>query len=148
MSVSLCTTKFQMESLGVILRMETPTPWCAGMVVGSVRMCVDFKPFNERVLREVHPLPKVNETLTQLSGAKVFSKLDTNCRFWQIPLAKSCRLLTAFITPYGRFCFNKLPFGISSAPEHFQRRMSKFHEHGELPQQIQPAHSRGIQTST
>ena len=132
--------------LRVISQEETPTPWCAGMVVGSVRMCVDFKPFN--VLREVHPLLKVNETLAQLSGAKVFSKLDTNCRFCQIPLAKSSRHLTTFTTPYGRFCFNKLPFGISSAPEHFQRRMSKFHGHGELPQQIQPAHSRGIQTST
>ena len=113
--------------------METPTPWCAGMVVvpkksGSVRICVDFRPLNEHVLREVHPLPKVDETLAQLTGAKVFSKLDTNCRFWQIPLADSSRHLTTFITPYGRFCFNKLPFGISSAPEHFQRRMSEILE--------------------
>ena len=50
--------------------------------------------------------------------------LDANCGFWQILLADSSRHLTTFITPYGRFCFNKLPFGISSSPEHFQRRMS------------------------
>ena len=86
---------------------------------------MDLKPLNESVLREVHPLPKVDETLAQLSGAKIFSKLDANSGFWQIPLAKPSRLLTTFITPYGRYCFNKLPFGLSSAPKHFQKRMSQ-----------------------
>ena len=52
------------------------------------------------------------------------SKLDANSGFWQIPLAKNCCELTTFITPLGRYCFNKLPFGISSAPEHFQKKMS------------------------
>lgn len=120
----------RMESIGVISKVDEPTPWCAGMVVvpkkaGAIRICVDLKPLNVNVLREVHPLPKVDETLAQLTGAKVFSKLDANSGFWQIPLAKSSRLLTTFITPFGRFCFNKMPFGISSAPEHFQKRMGK-----------------------
>ena len=119
----------RMESLGVISRVDQPTTWCAGMVVvpkknGSIRICVDFRPLNESVLQEVHPLPRVDDTLAQLSGAKVFSKLDANSGFWQIPLATESRLLTTFITPYGRFCFNKLPFGITSAPELFQKRMS------------------------
>ena len=69
-------------------------------------------------------MPKVDTTLAQLTGATMFSKLDANSGFWQIPLAKESRLLTTFITPYGRFCFNKLPFGIASAPEVFQRRMN------------------------
>ena len=77
------------------------------------------------VLREVHPLPKVDETLAQLTGTKVLSKLDANSGFWQIPLAEKSQHLTTFITPFGRYCFNKLPFGISSAPEHFQKRMSR-----------------------
>ena len=120
----------RMESLGVISRVEEPTPWCAGMVVvpkksGAVRICVDFRPLNDNVLREVHPLPKVDETLAQMAGATVFSKLDANCGFWQIPLDEQSRSLTTFITPFGRYRFNKLPFGISSAPEHFQRRMNE-----------------------
>ena len=120
----------RMENAGVISKVSEPTPWCAGMVVvpkksGQVRICVDLKPLNKSVLREVHPLPKVDETLAQLAGAKIFSKLDANSGFWQIPLSKPSRLLTTFITPMGRYCFNKLPFGISSAPEHFQRRMSE-----------------------
>lgn len=71
----------KMENMGVISKVEEPTPWCAGMVVGpkkdnKVRICVDLKKLNENVMREVHPLPKVDETLAQLSGARVFSKLD------------------------------------------------------------------------
>ena len=119
-----------MESLGVISRVDQPTPWCAGMVVvpkknGAVRICVDLKPLNTNVQREVHPLPIVDETLAQLSGTTVFSKLDANSGFWQIPLTASSKVLTTFLTHNGRYCFNKMPFGISSAPEHFQKRMEK-----------------------
>ena len=51
--------------------------------------------------------------------------MDANSGFWQIKLAPESAKLTTFITPYGRFCFNRLPFGITSAPEHFQRRISE-----------------------
>ena len=123
----------RMEEMGVISKIRDPTPWCAAMVVvpkrsGAVRICVDLKPLNQSVLREVHPIPKVDETLAQLSGATMFSKLDANSGFWQIPLAPESRPLTTFLTPFGRFCFNKLPFGVSSAPELFQRRMSQILE--------------------
>ena len=91
----------------------------------SVRICVDLKSLNENVMREVHPMPKVDATPAQLNGAKVFSKLNTNSGFWQVPLAKKYRLLTTFITPHGQFCFNKLPSGITSAPEHFQHHMNE-----------------------
>ncbi len=117
-----------MVSLGVISKVEKPTKWCAGMVVapkksGDVRICVDFRPLNESVQRETHPLPTVDHTLAQLSGATRFSKLDANSGFWQIPLTEQSRELTTFLTPYGRYWFNRLPFGIASAPEHFQRQM-------------------------
>ena len=116
----------RMEALGVISKVTEPSVWCAGMVVvpkrsGDVRICVDLKPLNESVMREVYPIPRVDETLAQLTGATLFSKLDANSGFWQIPLAKPSRILTTFITPFGRYCFNKLPFGISCAPELFQR---------------------------
>ena len=91
---------------------------------GDVRLCVNLKALNESVMREAHPIPKVNSTLTQLAGAAVFSKLDANSGFWQIPLSEDSKLLTTFITPFGRYAFNKLPFGIASAPEIFQKRMN------------------------
>ena len=80
---------------------------------------------NQSVRRERHILPSVEQVLAQIGNAKVFSKLDANSGFWQIELAAESKLLTTFITSYGRFCFNRLPFGITSAPEHFQRRMSE-----------------------
>lgn len=74
--------------------------------------------------RERHVLPSVEQTLSQLGGGKVFSKLDANSGFYQIELAKESTELTTFITPFGRFCFNRIPFGITSAPEHFQKKIS------------------------
>ena len=117
----------RMESMGIIKRVEEPTEWCAGMVVvpiknGKVRICVDLTRLNQSVKRE--PLPAVDQVLSQIAGAKIMSKLDANSGFWQIPLSRESALLTMLITPYGRYCFYRLPFGISSAPEHFQKRMS------------------------
>ena len=73
----------------------------------------------------VYPLPKVDETLVELSGATIFTCLDGNSGFWKIPLSPESCLLTTFITPFERYCFNKLLFGILNAPEHFQQRMSR-----------------------
>lgn len=119
----------RMQTIGVISPVDEPTEWCAPMVVvlkpnGSVRICVDFTGLNHHVLREWHPIPSVEHTLGLLHGAKIFSKLDANSGFWQIPLDEGSRKLTTFITPFGRFSFNRLPFGISSAPEHCQKQMS------------------------
>ena len=91
---------------------------------GDIRICVDLKSLNESVLQEPHPMPKVDDTLAVLSGATIFSKVDPNSGFWQIPLAPQSRPLTTFITPFGRYHFNKLPFGISCAPELFQQWMN------------------------
>ena len=118
---------------GVISPVRQPTEWCSGMVVvpksdGRVRICVDLTNLNKAVLREVHPMKSVDESLASLSSSKVYTKLDANSGFWQILLDESSKLLTTFVTPMGRFCFNRLPFGISSAPEIFQRMMSSLLE--------------------
>jgi len=120
----------KMAEQGVISPVTEPTEWCSGMVPvpkpnGSVRICVDLVALNRNVQREVHPMFSVDESLAKLGKSKVFSKLDANSGFWQLPLDKESRLLTTFITPYGRYCFNRVPFGICSAPEVFQRTMSE-----------------------
>ena len=122
-----------MESIGVISKVNEPSAWCASMVAvpkpnGLVRICVDVRPLNQNVMRETFPLPTVDDVLAQLNGATVFSKLDANSGFWQVPLAPQSRHLTTFITHFGRYQFNKLPFGISSAPEVYQKRMSSLLE--------------------
>ncbi len=78
---------------------------------------------NESVKRERYILPTSDEITAKLSGATVFSSLDAASGFWQIPLHPDSCKLTTFITPFGRYCFKRLPFGISSAPEIFQRKM-------------------------
>ena len=103
-----------METNGIISRVDIRTPWCSGIVPvpkksGAVRICIDLKALNESVFREVYPLPTVDDLLGQLTGATIFSHLDANSGFWQIPLCPESRLLTTFVTPCGRFCLTSFP---------------------------------------
>uniref|UniRef100_A0A3B3I785 Gypsy retrotransposon integrase-like protein 1 n=1 Tax=Oryzias latipes TaxID=8090 RepID=A0A3B3I785_ORYLA len=119
----------RMEQNDIIKRVTKPTEWCAPMVpvlkkhTGKARICVDLTKLNKSVKRERYILPTSDEITSKLSGATVFSSLDAASGFWQIPLHPDSCELTTFITPFGRYCFKRLPFGITSAPEIFQRKM-------------------------
>ncbi|UYV73868.1 K02A2.6-like [Cordylochernes scorpioides] len=107
----------RMTSNGVIEKVEGSSEWCSPMVLvakpsGKLRICVDFSILNQNIQREIHPIPVVEHTLAQLKGAKLFTKLDANSGFWQIPLSSESSALTTFITPFGRFRFKRLPFGL------------------------------------
>ena len=120
----------RMIGLGVIERIERPTDWCSPCLVvpkksGDIRLCIDYTSLNRAVKREYHPLPSTEEVLAELKDARVFSKLDANSGYWQMELAETSKDITTFITPFGRFRCNRLPFGITSAPEIFQREMQK-----------------------
>ena len=120
----------RMEKMGVIQRIEEPTEWCAPCIVvpkknGKIRVCIDFTRLNKAVKRAYHPLPATDETIATLGKSKYFSKLDANCGYWQLRLDEQSQKLTTFITPFGRYFCKRLPFGISSAPEIFQREMQK-----------------------
>ncbi|KAI2646083.1 Retrovirus-related Pol polyprotein from transposon opus [Labeo rohita] len=114
---------------GVIEEITEPTEWCAPMVPvprksGQVRICVGLNRLNQAVERERYILPTLDDILPQMAGATMFSLLDAESGFWQIPLERESAKLTTFITPFGRYFFHRLPFGISSAPEIFQREMN------------------------
>jgi len=120
----------RMEKMGVISKVNDPTDWCSPCVVvpkkdGKIRLCVDYTKLNEAVKRECHPLPTTEETLAMLGSASHFSKLDANSGYWQMRIHDECKQMTTFITPFGRYLCNRLPFGISSAPEIFQREMQR-----------------------
>ena len=121
----------RLQKLEVIRPVTTPTEWCAPIVVvpkansEAVRLCVDLTKLNESVMRENYPLPSTDQLLAQLRGAKFFSKLDCNNGFYQIRLAEQSQELTTFITPFGRYCFQRLSFGISSGSKVFHRMMSQ-----------------------
>ena len=119
----------RMLEAGIIEEVTEPTDWCAPMVPvvkpnGKIRICVDLRKLNEVVKRERYILPTLEDVAPKLAGAKVFSKLDASSGYWQIPLHPESSRLTTFITPSGRFCFRRLPFGITSVPEFFQKRMT------------------------
>jgi len=126
------STLEQMVSQGVIFPVDRPTDWCAPIVVvpkdpdcNKVRICVDYTELNKGVLREVYPVSEVEDTLANIGGGTVFSKLDANSGFFQIPLTEESKLLTTFLTDEGRFAFHRLPFGLSSCPEVFTKVLSR-----------------------
>lgn len=112
----------------VIFPVEKPTPYCAGIVVrpkedGNIRLCVDYTELNKNICRSRYQLPSVEECLAQIGKANFFSKLDANKGYFQLPLEENSKLLTTFITPFGRYAFNRMPMGIKCASEVFQQRM-------------------------
>ena len=115
------------EELGVIERIEGPTPWVSPIVVtpkpkspGKVRVFVDMRQANKAVKRERHVTPTVKEMIRDLNGARVFSKLDLNQGYNQLELAPESRYITTFGTHMGLMRYKRLNFGISSAAEIFQ----------------------------
>ena len=94
----------------------------------KVRICIDPFNLNQAIKREDHPMKTIEEVASRLPGAKIFSTLDTASGFWQIQLDEESANLTCFNTPFRRYKFNRLPFGITSAPEVFQRTVEMLFE--------------------
>ncbi|GFO17503.1 polyprotein [Plakobranchus ocellatus] len=123
-----------MERKGVIKKVQVPTEWVKGLVIvekqdsKDIRLCLDPRNLNKAIKREHHPLPTNEEITTRLTGAKEFSKLEANSGYWQIPLDEDSQLLTTFNTPQGRYCFTRMPFGITSAQEVFHKRIHEAFE--------------------
>ena len=91
---------------------------------------VGFEPIdlNRALRRENYPLPTIEDVATRLHGAKVFSILDVRNGFWHVVLDEEPSHLTTFNTPFGRYRWKRMPFGIRSAPEIFQRKMNELIE--------------------
>ncbi|KAK3108757.1 hypothetical protein FSP39_014959 [Pinctada imbricata] len=119
----------RMEKLGVIKKQTEPTPWVSSLVLatkpnGKLRVCIDPKDLNLAIKREHYPLKTVEEVVAEIHGAKIFTKLDATSGFWQIPLDDESIKLCTFNTPFGRYSFTRLPFGIKCASEVYQRKIS------------------------
>lgn len=120
----------KMENEGVIKHVTGASKWVNSMVVipksnGSLRVCIDPRDLNRAILREQYPMKTVEEVAGQLSSANVFSVLDAGQAYYQVKLSDASSDLLCFNTPFGRYKFCRMPFGIKSAPEVYQRIASQ-----------------------
>ena len=118
-----------LETQGVIEKVDIPTPWISHLQPvrksnGTVRLCLDPQNLNQALRRNHFQMPDIDDVLPQLAEAKVFSLCDAKDGFLQVKLSEKSSHLTTFWTPYGRYKWKRMPFGISIAPEEFQRRLS------------------------
>ena len=91
---------------------------------GSVRWCVDYRALNSVTIKDVFPLPLIEECLDTLAENACFSKLDANSAYWQVRVKEADRKKTAFVTKYGLFEFVKMGFGLCNAPATYSRVMN------------------------
>jgi hypothetical protein len=118
----------RMLSLDVIRPITEPTDWVSSITYvtkadGSLRVCLDPKDLNNALKRGQHYTPTVEEISHKFSGARVFSKLDAKSGYWAVQLDDDSQLCTTFNTPFGRFCFKRLPFGLKISQDVFQAAM-------------------------
>ena len=118
----------KLESLGIITPVKN-SQWAAPVVPvlkhnGTIRLCGDYRvTINQASKVDTYPLPRVEDLFTAMSGGKMFTKLDMSQVYLQLPLDDSSKELVTINTHKGLFRYNRLPFGVSSAPAVFQRCM-------------------------
>ena len=128
----------QLLGLGIIR--PYVSPWSSSVVTvkkkdGGVRICIDFRAVNAITQPDPYQMPLIEEILEMLTSAKFISKVDLNKGFYQIPIDPVDIPKTAFCTPWGKFEFCVMPFGLRNGPAVFQRLMDRIlHKDKELAQ--------------
>jgi transposase InsO family protein len=120
---------------GILAKVTDPTPWCSNELIrerkpangkpGKFRICIDpSQTINKAIKRPIYQMPTLTENLHKLTNAKCFSIVDVLDGFLNVPLDHASSLATTMHTSFGRYRWLRLPFGVSSAPEEFQQRLS------------------------
>eukprot|EP00794_Sanderia_malayensis_P013664 gene13664-15093_t len=118
----------KMEDDKVITKVYEPTKWESSLVTqkkkcGKLRVCIDPQKLNTALQRERYYLPVLDDILPKFQNAKVFSVLDLKSGYWHVKLDQESSFLTTFNTPFGRYRWLRLPFGLNVSAEIFQRKL-------------------------
>ncbi|UYV70202.1 hypothetical protein LAZ67_7002164, partial [Cordylochernes scorpioides] len=89
------------------------------------RFCIDYRKVNELISSDVHPLPRIEDILDRLAQAKYFSTADISSAYWQVPIHPDSRPLLAFATFEGLYQPTRLPFGLKTSPQIYERAISQ-----------------------
>ncbi|UYV69358.1 hypothetical protein LAZ67_6003312 [Cordylochernes scorpioides] len=89
------------------------------------RFCIDYRKVNELISSDVHPLPRIEDILDHLAQAKYFSTADISSAYWQVPIHPDSRPLLAFATFEGLYQPTRLPFGLKTSPQIYERAISQ-----------------------
>ncbi len=113
---------------GILAKVTEPTDWvnslmCVTKSTGALRLCLDPKYLNQAIKRPYYFTPTLVDILPKLNGAKCFSILDACSGYWNIKLDQDSSLCTTFNSPFGRYRFLRLPFGLVCAQDIFQRKV-------------------------
>ncbi|KAK1667365.1 hypothetical protein QYE76_055524 [Lolium multiflorum] len=92
---------------------------------GATRLCTDYRKLNDVTIKNKYPIPKIEDLFDQLTGAKVFSKIDLRTGYHQLKIRATDIPKTAFITRYGLYEYNVMSFGLTNAPAYFMNLMNK-----------------------
>ena len=117
----------EMVEVGAIRKSFSPSASAVVLVRkkdGGLRLCIDLRKLNNRTIKDGYSLPRIDDTLDCLHGAKWFSTLDLKSGYWQVELEEEAKPLTAFtMGPLGFWECERMPFGLTNAPATFQRLM-------------------------
>ncbi|KAI5751993.1 hypothetical protein M8J77_012766 [Diaphorina citri] len=123
----------RMEELGIIEKVNAPTDWVNSLVItkkknGKLRTCLDPRHLNKFIVKPHFTIPTVEDIFSRLHGAKHFSVLDCSSSFWMVPIDEESSNLCVFATPFGRYRYLRLPFGLNVSSEVFQNTISSIFE--------------------
>ena len=123
-----------MENDQIIMKVNEPTDWVNSLVVvgktqtGKLRICLDPKGLNEAIQRPHYPMYKLEDVTSKLTNSTCFSLLDITHAHWSNKLDESSPFITTFRTPFGRYGYLRLPFGISASSDLFQMKVNEIFE--------------------